>query len=94
MGVKHKKELTALQFKFLRVKITRSFICISPNLIGPGPQSKICSKTHVKMILFKYEEFYIKMYHKCVGGIEKSVTRITVWHHEACQVITNGDPYG
>ena len=46
------------------------------------------------MILFKYEEFYIRMYHKCVGGIEKSVARITIWHHEACQVITNGDPYG
>ena len=26
------------------------------------------------------------------GGIVKSVPRIAVWHHEACQVMTNGDP--
>ena len=26
--------------------------------------------------------------------IEKSVPRITVWHHEACRVVTNGDPEG
>ena len=30
----------------------------------------------------------------CEGGIEKYVPRITVWHHEACQVMTNGDPKG
>ena len=27
----------------------------------------------------------IKIYHACEGGIEKSVPRITDWHHEACQ---------
>ena len=26
--------------------------------------------------------------------IEKSVPRITVWHHEACRVMTNGDHEG
>ena len=26
--------------------------------------------------------------------IEKSVPRIAVWHHEACRVMTNGDPEG
>ena len=26
--------------------------------------------------------------------IEKSVPRITVWHHEACRVMTNGDREG
>ena len=26
--------------------------------------------------------------------IEKSITRIAVWHHEACRVMTNGDPGG
>ena len=30
------------------------------------------------------------MNHDCEGGIEKSVTRITVWHHEDCQLMTNG----
>ena len=27
-------------------------------------------------------------------GIEKSVPRITDWHHEACRVMTNGDRDG
>ena len=26
--------------------------------------------------------------------IEKSVPRITLWHHRACRVMTNGDPQG
>ena len=29
----------------------------------------------------------IRIYHMCEGRIEKSVLRITVWHHEACRVI-------
>ena len=35
---------------------------------------------------------HIRIYHECEGGIEKSVPRITDWHHEACRVMTNGDP--
>ena len=31
---------------------------------------------------------------ECEGGMEKSERRVTVWHHEACRVITNGDPEG
>ena len=26
----------------------------------------------------------IRIYHKCEGRIERSVPRITFWHHEAC----------
>ena len=37
---------------------------------------------------------YIRIYHECEGRIGKSVPRITVWHHEACRVMTNGDPEG
>ena len=33
----------------------------------------------------------IRIHHKCEGGIEKSVLRITDWHHEACRVMTIGD---
>ena len=36
----------------------------------------------------------IRIYHKCEGGIEKSVSRITIWHHEAWQVMTNADCEG
>ena len=34
----------------------------------------------------------IRICHECESGIEKSVLRITDWHHEACRVMTNGDP--
>ena len=34
----------------------------------------------------------IRIYHECEGRIEKPVRRITVWNHEACRVMTNGDP--
>ena len=33
----------------------------------------------------------IRIYHEFEDGIEKSVMRITDWHHEACRVMTNGD---
>ena len=36
----------------------------------------------------------IRNYYECEGRIEKSVPRIAVWHHEACRVMTNGDPEG
>ena len=36
----------------------------------------------------------IRIYHECEGRIEKSILRITVWHHQACQVMTNDDLNG
>ena len=36
----------------------------------------------------------IRINHEFEGGIEKSVMRITDWHHEACRVMTNGDREG
>ena len=36
----------------------------------------------------------IRIDHECEGRIEKSVPRIAVWHHEACRLMTNGDPEG
>ena len=36
----------------------------------------------------------IRIYHECEGRIEKSVPRIAFCHHEACRVLTNGDPEG
>ena len=37
------------------------------------------------------EESIKIIYHECEGGIEKLVTRITVWHRKTCRVMTNGD---
>ena len=36
----------------------------------------------------------IRIYHEYEGRIEKSVPWIVVWHHQACRVMTNGDPEG
>ena len=36
----------------------------------------------------------IRIYHDCEGGIEKSVLRITDWHHKACGVMTISDRQG
>ena len=36
----------------------------------------------------------IRIYHEFEGGIEKSVPRITDWHHEVCRMMTNGDSEG
>ena len=39
-------------------------------------------------MLLKYPYGHIKIHDECQVGIEKSVLRVTDWHHEACQVIT------
>ena len=36
----------------------------------------------------------IRTHHECEDGIEKSVVRITDWHHEACRVMANIDHEG
>ena len=36
----------------------------------------------------------IRIYQECECEIESSIPRITVWHHEACQVVTNDYPEG
>ena len=38
--------------------------------------------------------FTIRIYHKFVGRIEKSIPTIVSWHRDACRVMTNGDPEG
>ena len=34
------------------------------------------------------------IHHEYEGRIENSVLRMTIWHHKACLVMTNGDPKG
>ena len=34
----------------------------------------------------------IRIHHEFEGEIGKSIPMITVWHHESCRVMTNGDP--
>ena len=46
---------------------------------------------YLPTLIFEYK---VSIYHECEGGIEKSVLRITDWHHKACRVITIGDHKG
>ena len=39
---------------------------------------------------WEYKE--ISIFHECMVWIEKSVTRVTDRHHEACRVMPNSDP--
>ena len=48
----------------------------------------ICFNNHLAI------EEIIRIHHECEGRIEKSAPRMTVWHHEACRVMTNSDPEG
>ena len=53
----------------------------------------------IALILFFIFSFMIlrctiRINHECEGRIVKSVPRSTVWHHEACRVMTNGDSEG
>ena len=40
------------------------------------------------------KRLYLRIYHDCEVRIKKIVPRIAVWHHKACQVMTNCDPKG
>ena len=55
----------------------------------------VCLVTH-SIIGLKLSEPQMKrnlrIYHECEGRIKESFLRITVWHHEACRVMTTGDP--
>ena len=64
------------------------FIRKKVNLKNNQQTTKKHSKLHILVIL---EERTIRIHHKCDGWIEKSVPRITDWHHEACRVMTKTD---
>ena len=57
----------------------------------------VCIETDelVLLLYFKHQLLRdIRIHHECEGRIEKSIPRITIWHHEACQVMANGDAEG
>ena len=60
--------------------------CSSSDLLGVPDQVFLLSAEKIIII--------IRIYHECEGGIKQSVRKITVWHHEACRVMTDGDPEG
>ena len=60
--------------------------------IPDEPGTNRCSKNRAS--IFDEAGNTIRIYHECESKIEKSVPRIALWHHEACRVITNGDPEG
>ena len=59
-------------------------------MIRLDQQYTVCKSTRLGVP--KYKE--LRKYHECQDGTKKSVSRITIWHHEACRVMTNGDREG
>ena len=75
-----------LTFVLLYTREYRAYISTSPTNMFSRPE--ICR------VLIRFAVYNIRTYHECGVRIEKSVPRIAVWHHEACRVMTNGDPKG
>ena len=48
--------------------------------------------TRIDTAIFFTDPGIICIFHVCMVRIEKSVTRITDRHHEACRVMPNSDP--
>ena len=47
-----------------------------------------------KQVNMTWKRNNMKNYRECECGIDKSVPMITIWHQEACPVVTNGDRRG
>ena len=47
---------------------------------------------HLKSVQIIIGVEIISIFHGCMVWIEKSVTRVTDRHHEACRVMPNSDP--
>ena len=50
--------------------------------------------SNMQLLNISSSPVFKRIYHECEARIEKSVPRFAIWHHEACQVMTNGDPEG
>ena len=76
-------------FWVLRITVAlRRFICID----NTQQMVWLRNKKNISLITHSYVE--PRTGTECESRIEKSVPRIAVWHHEACRVMTNGDPEG
>ena len=76
---------TRLYYYLLHLLFLRSSAGVKVHQSGPLNLNK-------KQIVS--ESNNIRIHHECEGGIEKSVPKITDWHHEACRVMKNGDREG
>ena len=65
------------------VKLSDIHTCVCPS-----------GKIYCENLLTFKPSMKICSYHECEGRIEKSITKIRIWHHESCRVMTNGDPKG
>ena len=56
------------------------------------PPAAIAADAGLSFRWNKWEREIISIFHWCMVWIEKSVTRVTDRHHEACRVMPNSDP--
>ena len=86
MLIRVEHETSFITLGLIRLKTSR----IPANHSGTAELNPIENDSSTKHLYQKN----VRIYHKCEGRIEKSVPRIAVWHHEACRMMTNGDPEG
>ena len=63
--------------------VNRAYMSVYPPL-------KVLSRQTLLLVLLQY--YIIIIFHVCMVWMEKSVTRVTDRHHEACRVMPNSDP--
>ena len=57
--------------------------------------SDVYCRYHIIIITIKEVTVdIVRIYNECEGRIEKSVPMLSIWHHEACRVMTNDDLEG
>ena len=91
IGVAH--HVTALIF----YNITRYYgkhVAVFAVAVAAGDIIKYQSFVYGNFVWGIHVRYNNTIYHECEGSIEKSVPRIGICHHKACQVMTNGDPEG
>ena len=74
---------------------------LSCSILFPGGGVNLVNSSYAKAGKIFYDlaikvgkGINIRSHYECEGGREKSVPRITDWHHEACRGMTNSDPEG
>ena len=61
-------------------------------LAPPAPPPLPTPMYFITTVIVTGVKHIISIFHGCMVWIEKSVTRVTDWHHEACRVMPNSDP--
>ena len=85
----------SIRHKSVNLSCCCQFIFIAATNVCGVLYSVLVLQYSIKFPLqFFFTFISLKREYECEGRVENSVLRIAVWHHEACRLMTNGDPEG